>query len=102
MTTSAARPYVILDPSAGPLKGKDKRPMARRPKTLDGATLGLLANGKSNSQELLDAVFEELAKAFELRTPMRFRKDSVSVPPRKDDYRRLVQEATAVVTGIGD
>ncbi len=102
MTASGARTYVILDPTSGPLKGRDKRPMARRPKTLDGATLGLLANGKANSQELLDAVFEELAKAFELRAPMRFRKGSVSVPPRKEDYRRLTQEATAVVTGIGD
>ena len=101
MTTSV-KPYIILDPTSGPLKGKDLRPMANRRPTLDGVAIGLLANGKSNSQELLDAVFEELAKSFELRPPLRFRKDSVSVPPKKEHFERLTREAGAVVTAIGD
>jgi hypothetical protein len=100
--TTALKPYIILDPTSGPLKGKDSRPMGKRSATLDGLVLGLLANGKSNSQELLDAGFEELGKSFELRPPMRFRKDSVSVPPRKADFERLTREAGAVVTAIGD
>lgn len=100
--TIAAKPYIILDPSSGPLKGKDPRPLARRKPTLDGAVLGLLANGKSNSGELLEAVYEELSKSFELPAPLRFRKDSVSVPPRKADFERLTREAGAVVTAIGD
>ena len=99
--TTAARAYVILDPTSGPLKAKDSRPMAKRRPTLDGALLGLLSNGKSNSQELLDAVFAELAKTFELLPPLRFRKDSVSVPPRKELFAQL-QEVGAVVTAIGD
>jgi hypothetical protein len=101
MTTHAA-PYVILDPTSGPLKGRDPRPMAKRPATLNGAVLGLLANGKSNSQELLDAVFEELARTFELGHPLRFRKDSVSVPPRREHQAQLAEEANAVITAIGD
>ncbi|MBI3742756.1 MAG: hypothetical protein HY261_00510 [Chloroflexi bacterium] len=102
MTATANKPYVILDPTSGPLRGKDSRPMARRRVTLDGVVLGLLSNGKSNSQELLDAVFAELAKSFELLQSLRFRKDSVSVPPRKEHFAQLTREAGAVVTAIGD
>ncbi len=102
MTRTRDKRYVTLDPTSGPLRERDARPMARRPATLDGAVLGLLANGKSNSQELLDAVYEELEKHYELRGAVRFTKDSVSIPPRKEHFQGLVEEATAVVTAIGD
>ncbi|MEE9286051.1 MAG: hypothetical protein V3V35_10045 [Dehalococcoidia bacterium] len=102
MTTSAELQYITLDPSAGPLRGKDPRPMARRPASLNGAVLGLLANGKSNSQEFLDAVYDELAQAYELAPALRFKKASVSVPPRSEDFQQMVEEAAAVITAIGD
>ena len=102
MSERDERQYVTLDPTAGPLRGQDPRPMAKRPATLDGAVVALLANGKGNSQELLDAIFEQLGESYELGGALRFRKLSVSVPPRTEDFQQMVEGATAVITAIGD
>ena len=36
--------------------------LAERPESLDGSTVGLLANGKRNSEELLEQVYEVLSE----------------------------------------
>ena len=100
--TTDTKLFVTLDPSGGPLRSKDPRPTARRLPTLDGATLGLLSNGKTNGVELLDCVLNEIEKQYEIAGELRFKKGSVSVPPRKEVFAQLVDEATAVITAIGD
>jgi len=102
MTVEPKTPFVTLDPTSGPLRERDPRSIAERQPTLDGASLALLSNGKSNGSELLDAVFDELALQFELSGAMRFKKGSVSVPPLKEDFAQMAAQATAVVTAIGD
>ena len=47
----------ILDPTVQPMP--ESTSLAPRPTSLDGATVGLLANGKRNSEELLRAVYEK-------------------------------------------
>ena len=76
--------------------------MARRLATLDGATVGLLSNGKATGVELVDCVLDEIKKRYEVAGELRFKKDSVSVPPRKEVFAQLVEDAAAVITAIGD
>ena len=45
----------VLDPTISPRK--ENTLLADRPETLDGSIVGLLANGKRNSEELLKYVY---------------------------------------------
>jgi hypothetical protein len=96
-----ATPFVTLDPTG--YRGADMRPArAERPVSLDGLTIGLLANGKVNSVELLEAVLVELEARHDLAAVVRIVKESVSVAPSEADIARLVDDCGAVITAIGD
>ena len=73
-------------------------------KSLTGLRLGLLANGKVNSQELLDALYRELGNrpGVSVAGAVTVCKSSVSVPPSPEDVRRLLQETDAILVAIGD
>ena len=73
-------------------------------KSLSGLRLGLLANGKVNSQELLDSLYRELGSrpGVSVAGALKVCKPSVSVPPAPEDMRRLIQETDAVLVAIGD
>jgi hypothetical protein len=102
-------PTITLDPTFEAFTARDRlantRASAPAPKTLSGLRVGLLANGKTNSREILDVLFEELGKAGGLSfsgEPIRVVKGSVSVPPEPEDFRRLVAETDIVLVAIGD
>ena len=95
------RGIVTLDPTSGPLDRKDTREFRQRPKSLNGAVIGLVANGRGATQEFFDALFEELNKEDELAGAVRVLKDSVAIPPGREDWERLVSEATVAITGFG-
>ena len=63
--TTATR-LEVLDPTVGPIPVHAV--MAPRPETLDRTSLGLLANGKRNADELLEYVHEVLADRFEFKS----------------------------------
>ena len=48
----------VLDPTINP--GSEDSLLAVRPESLNGLTVGLLANGKKNSVEILQYVYEIL------------------------------------------
>jgi hypothetical protein len=66
--------------------------------------LALVANGKPNSVELLDALAGEIAGALPHTTVevRRYRKGSVSVPPDAADVEEISGWATAVLAALGD
>lgn len=90
-----------LDPTSGPLVRRDPRKLAARPETLDGAVVGLVANGIGATQQMLDALYEELSKTAELRGSIKVLKRQVAIPPEPEDWERLVSEVTVAVTGFG-
>ena len=97
---------ITLDPtSESPAGDRADRPgPAAALRSLDGIRLGLLANGKSNSMAILDAVRAELT-TLGLRVagePVRITKASVSVPPTPEAFDRLVADTDAVLVAIGD
>ena len=90
-----------LDPTSGPLERKDDRALPGRPASLNGAVLGLVANGLGESKVFLDAVYEELLRDNETVSAVRVLKPSVSVAPEPADWARLTSETTLAIAGFG-
>src|SRR5213075_699759 len=57
---------VGLDPSSGPLKRPEGEAVPRNLVTLDGAVVGLVANGLGRGEELMQALYAELGGRAEL------------------------------------
>ena len=91
----------ILDPT---LRAMPPRPAARAPRAsrLSGATLGLLANGKTHGMIFLERVAEHLRARHEVGELVRVTKANPSAPARSGDTARLAMRCAAVVTAIGD
>jgi hypothetical protein len=90
-----------LDPTSGPIGGDNDRRLAPRPATLGGHVVGLVANGLGMGEQMMHALYEELAKADDLLGNVPVRKGSVSIPPDPGDWKRLTEGATVAITGFG-
>jgi hypothetical protein len=91
----------ILDPTLG-TTGPPAQPRAPRPATLAGATLGLLANGKSNGMALLDRIALHLRDRHGVAEVVRVAKTNASAPVPEEEAELLAKRCAAVVTAIGD
>jgi hypothetical protein len=91
----------ILDPT---LRAVPPRTAARaaRPARLSGATLGLLANGKTHGMAFLEHVAEHLRARHGVAEIVRVTKANASAPAPPEDARMLARRCAAVVTAIGD
>ena len=85
-----------LDPAAAAVAD------ARRLASLDGVVLGLLSNGKANSERLLDLIAADLSNRYTLKDVVRVTKSHCSLPPSDADVELLANETLAVLTAIGD
>ncbi len=90
-----------LDPTSGPLDRVGDHDFVPRPASLDGAVVGLVANGLGEGEIFLDALYDELAGLSDLKAPLKVVKGSVSIPPDPGDWSRLTEEATVAITGFG-
>jgi ABC-type glycerol-3-phosphate transport system substrate-binding protein len=94
---------MVLDPTGGlSIGGDDRLEAAPRTGTLDGATVGLLANGKHNGDRLLELVAELLSEEFEIETVTATNKGNVSRPAPSELLDGLTAKANYVITAIGD
>jgi hypothetical protein len=92
----------ILDPTLGSAPGVPVVPRAARPAALAGATLGLLANGKSNGMALLDRIARHLGTRHGVLEVLRVAKINASAPVSEEDAERLGTRCAAVITAVGD
>lgn len=90
-----------LDPTSGPVDRSEERTHPTRPTSLDGAVIGIVANGLGRGELFLDALLEELAAHDDVAGSVRVLKSSVSIPPEPGDWSRLTSEATVAITGFG-
>ena len=92
---------ITLDPTS-PSPGDDNPfRMAPRPASLEGQTLGIVANGLGCSELMFDALGEQLTKWDELAGTVKVVKPSVAVPPWPDQWDAITASATVAVTGFG-
>ena len=92
----------ILDPTLGGAPATPARACAPRLASLSGATIGLLANGKSNGMALLDRIAHHLQTRHGAAEVVRLAKTNASAPVRDEDAELLAKCCAAVVTAVGD
>lgn len=95
---------MVLDPTSATSRAPaQQHALAPRARTsLDGVRLGLLANSKRNSAELLDAIADLLAEHGELQSVVRREKPSESLPVPEEMANELEEQCDIVITAIGD
>lgn len=89
-----------LDPTVAPLSADGV--VADRPTSLDGLTVGLLANGKLNSEEMLTALHDALADRFEFSGVVERNKLNASRPCPSEIIDEIVDLCDVVITSSGD
>ena len=90
----------VLDPTVEPVPAHTI--IARRPETLDGTVLGLLANGKSNSVELLSLVHEVLADRYDFKGVVERNKGNASRPCPSEIIEEMTEQCDVVISASGD
>ena len=90
----------VLDPTVAPLPVDGA--IADRPTSLDSVRLGLLANGKLNSEEMLTALHDVLADRFEFGSVVERNKHNASRPCPEEIINELVEQCDVVITSSGD
>ena len=97
---SARSMLEVLDPRVLPIP--EQAIIAPRPASLDGLSIGLLANGKHNSEELLEMVYEVLADRYEFSGVISKNKGNASRPCPEELLDELAERCDIVVTSTGD
>ena len=90
----------VLDPTAEAVSSEGV--VADRPIDLNDKRLGLFANGKRNSVELLEAVYDLLSERYRFSGVIRRNKENASRPAPGEVIDDLVRECDLVVTATGD
>ena len=92
---------ITLDPTTASPGDSATFTMAARPASLQGQTLGIIANGLGRSELMFDALAEQLTKWDDLAGSVKVVKPSVAVPPWPDQWEQITAGATVAVTGFG-
>jgi hypothetical protein len=88
----------ILDPTSE--RSPTSRPLAARPPSLEGRTIGLLDISKARGDVFLDRL-DELLKARGMRT-MRFRKPTFTKPAPVDLRQEIAERCEVVIEALAD
>ena len=90
----------VLDPTVAPIPAAAVT--APRPESLDGAVVGLLANGKRNAAEMLDLVREILADRYDFKEVVTRNKGNAARPCPDDILQELAAGCDVAITASGD
>ncbi len=91
----------ILDPRGGSSVGTTVH-LARRTRSLEGATVGLLDNAKPNAARILEHLGEVLQKEHGVANVVMLQKPSFAVPAEEAMLDELQESCDYVIAGVGD
>ena len=91
----------VLDPTTAPTP-VPAGTMAARPRSLAGLRIGLLANTKPFSAELISLVAERLRRDYEVASVTEYAKKTFSIVASGSLLDDIAERSDAVVTAIGD
>jgi hypothetical protein len=91
---------ILLNPEGSSIEGV--RALAARPKTLNGATIGVLGNSKLNADALLFAIGELLGERYKIKAVVHRTKPSFSLPAPQATIDEMAGACDIVLTGVGD
>ena len=92
--------FVVYNPTGGPTA--QKMGMAPRIENLQNGILGVIDNGKTNSDTVLNRIVSILSERYSLADVVTIKKHSVSHAIKNDAARMLAQKCKFVLAGIGD
>ncbi len=98
---SEPKPVLLLDPTVRQ-EPRESSQRAPRLASLDGATIGLLANGKTHGMAILDHVLANLEKDYAVADTVRVEKSDASMPVPEGDLAMMAERCQAVIAAIGD
>lgn len=90
----------LYDPTA-PRREDGGRPV-RTMAGLKGSVVGFIDNAKPNFNHLVDDLADLLVSRYGVRTVMKRRKRSASVPAPEEMLREVTGQCDLVITGSGD
>jgi hypothetical protein len=91
---------IIFDPTVEPVS--EGFALAPRPVQLEGKIVGLLDNGKHQSDKLLEKVGTLLTKEYGVRKLILVKKPSAYRPAPVEQLEELMKECQMAIAGIGD
>jgi hypothetical protein len=91
---------VVYNPTSGP--GANKMALSPRVKNLQGGVLGVIENGKTNSDTVLNRIVSDLSERYPFKDVITVKKHSVSHAIKDDAAQILAQKCGFVLAGIGD
>ena len=92
---------ITLDPTTGPLDAATPLELAPRPASLQGQTLGIVANGLGDSEIMFDAIADALTEHDGMADVVKIVKAGVAVAPYPEQWEDVTSRATVAVTGFG-
>jgi hypothetical protein len=93
--------YIVLDPTEGAVLSESGGRMAERLSTLDGKVLGVVNNGKLNSDVFLRSILKLVQKKYALKDVIWIDKTNPSLPVT-DAMLEQLKASQAVISGMGD
>jgi hypothetical protein len=96
-----ARWVIGLDPTTKMPDPVATPQTAARPRSLNGAAVGLISNGKGRATMFLEAIYDELATMANLAGKILVQKATVFAIPDPGDWSRITAGATVGITGFG-
>jgi hypothetical protein len=99
--SDSAGSIIGLDPTRGTPAGAGEAHLAPRPRSLEGAVIGLISNGKEQARLLLVSLYAELERLARLRDSVVIDKRFFYAPPTEEDWQRLKSQVTVAVAAFG-
>lgn len=91
---------IVFNPTSGPSLKEVK--MAKRNKSLDGSVLGVVDNGKKNSDTVVKAIADRLITKYNLKDVVHHRKRSFSHGLSDSEAISLAEKCDFIISGVGD
>ncbi len=91
---------IVYNPTSGHTAAKTA--MAQRTETLQNGVLGVIDNGKPNSDTVLNRVIKGIQSRYPLNNVISIKKGSASHAVADDAAQNLAGKCDFVVAGIGD
>lgn len=90
----------VYNPTSDPIPAETL--MAPRPASLQGKVLGIIDNGKRNSDTVLQYIGQQLKERYGIKETITIKKHSFSHAIRENEADTLKKQCDIVISGVGD